>query len=605
MADNPQTTLPPTPREPLVDTRGRISMQWERWLQQVQRILSFAGGIAWQLINKGGSKLDDIEVRTHDMLQSVLGWSTGTNTVQTKHISDANGKAWQDHVETVDGNPHGTDHDQLDGKDAASQHPATSVDYTPEANSEIPSPATVQSAIDILAKTSITVTPERHQYVGYKYWFYDATELAAVTPLVGDTAVLWDDGAGNYATVYKCTTAGTWDIGIPEAEELGFNNAYIVTDESPDTIIFNNDATDQPIVVFLSTSAVAYKRIVNSKSRGYPAVTLVFTVSGFDNVRGRTDIPWFPSGSVITIGTETFTCPGGYGQLLLAETSHYVDAKYVTATGNAVLDMPSTAYGIEYITGLVFGTEHESDSGADGLTYASRGYPTPTGWWDNVKRLLGRLTDWTTTTIEVVDDLHTHRVFGTGADNTTIEDDGTIVFNGGAVVWEDMQFGISSGKVGAANVPTWETFTTNSSAYSFAVNDYIDLGANEPSHGWKEGTTGKVHLHIAIKTAQTAGADRFAKFTVYIGYADVDEVWTETSVTAEITIPDGTAALTHQLLSMGDLVLTNNLIGTQIKPRLKRIAATSGTEYAANVFVTQVGMHMEHDTVGSREIATK
>jgi hypothetical protein len=87
---------------------------------------------------------------------------------------------------------------------------------------------------------------------------------------------------------------------------------------------------------------------------------------------------------------------------------------------------------------------------------------------------------------------------------------------------------------------------------------------------------------------------------VYIAYADVDEVWTETSLTQELTIPDGTAALTHFLLDMGELAFTNQLIGCQVKTRVRRIAATGGTEYAGNIFITQVGSHLEQDTLGSR-----
>lgn len=71
--ENPQTTMPPVPREPLIGSNGRMSSQWERWIQQIQRVLSFAGGIAWQIINKAGARLDDIPERTHAMLQDVLG----------------------------------------------------------------------------------------------------------------------------------------------------------------------------------------------------------------------------------------------------------------------------------------------------------------------------------------------------------------------------------------------------------------------------------------------------------------------------------------------------------------------------------------------------
>jgi hypothetical protein len=46
-------------------------------------------------------------------------------------------------------------------------------------------------------------------------------------------------------------------------------------------------------------------------------------------------------------------------------------------------------------------------------------------------------------------------------------------------------------------------------------------------------------------------------------------------------------------------------IGTQLNIRLKRIAATTGTEYPNHIFVLQTGIHYEVDTMGSRQIGTK
>jgi hypothetical protein len=51
---------------------------------------------------------------------------------------------------------------------------------------------------------------------------------------------------------------------------------------------------------------------------------------------------------------------------------------------------------------------------------------------------------------------------------------------------------------------------------------------------------------------------------------------------------------------MGDVTLTNYEIGSQIKVRVKRIAATGGTEYADDVYITQVGMHLQNERLGSR-----
>lgn len=175
----------------------------------------------------------------------------------------------------------------------------------------------------------------------------------------------------------------------------------------------------------------------------------------------------------------------------------------------------------------------------------------------------------------------------------------------GNIVYDEIVFLTGNGKVPAANAPNWETFTTNTNAYAFSVDDYIDHSAEELRHWWKEGTAADVHLHFANKTAQSTGANRFAKFTVYIAYSDINGVWTETSKTAEYTIPTGTAALTHLYLDMGDLTLTGYHIGGLVKVRVKRIAATGGTEYADDVYINQVGFHLQKDTLGSRSETTK
>jgi len=172
-------------------------------------------------------------------------------------------------------------------------------------------------------------------------------------------------------------------------------------------------------------------------------------------------------------------------------------------------------------------------------------------------------------------------------------------------VTEDLQFTIHTGKVPAANYPTREAFSTNTGAYAFSVDDYIDCESNEIPHFWKEATTGHLHLHFSNKTIQNTGADRFVKFTIWLTMSDMDEVFAETSYTAEFTIPTATAALTHLYLDMGDIDFSTYKIGAQIVPRVKRIAATGGTEYADDVYIHQVGIHLEKDTMGSRNELTK
>ena len=71
---------------------------------------------------------------------------------------------------------------------------------------------------------------------------------------------------------------------------------------------------------------------------------------------------------------------------------------------------------------------------------------------------------------------------------------------------------------------------------------------------------GDAHLHITTKAINNVGT-RYAKFTVTFAYADTNEVWVEAPLTAELTIPNPTAALTNLYLDLGNLTLTNYLIG--------------------------------------------
>jgi hypothetical protein len=173
-------------------------------------------------------------------------------------------------------------------------------------------------------------------------------------------------------------------------------------------------------------------------------------------------------------------------------------------------------------------------------------------------------------------------------------------------VWEDIQFPVEAGKVPAANYPTYENFTSaNIEAFAFSVDDKIQLSSNEPPHGWSEGTVGSAHVHFALKSAQSTGEDRFVKLELIFAYADYNGVWTEqAAMTQEETIPTGSAQWKSFLTTFGTTVtLTGLHIGSQIKCRVRRIAATGGTEYADDVYISQVGVHVEKVRIGSRTLS--
>jgi hypothetical protein len=84
----PFTTLLRPPR--LSDLRSM-----ERWMQNVYASLSGLPGIAWDVIDKTGSSLEDIETRLHSMLQSIFQADVDLfDTDKEKHITNLLAYNW-------------------------------------------------------------------------------------------------------------------------------------------------------------------------------------------------------------------------------------------------------------------------------------------------------------------------------------------------------------------------------------------------------------------------------------------------------------------------------------------------------------------------------
>ena len=197
--------------------------------------------------------------------------------------------------------------------------------------------------------------------------------------------------------------------------------------------------------------------------------------------------------------------------------------------------------------------------------------------------------------------------FGDDATNQTrISATGDLLFVGSATVFNDIFFPMTSGKLVGANQPSYTTAIAGTIfEYTFAVNDYIDLGANEISHSYKEGSDFEVHCHVI--TNGLDGTDRHIRYSVEYIIADVDGVIaTATLSSLDLLIPANTTDRTHLRFDIGTITGTNYKINATLKIRFTRIALIGGgTAPASDPFATMVGVHIEEDTVGSKTITTK
>ncbi len=202
--------------------------------------------------------------------------------------------------------------------------------------------------------------------------------------------------------------------------------------------------------------------------------------------------------------------------------------------------------------------------------------------------------------------------FGGATDYSHFEADGTLVFNRAATVYNDLVLPLDSARVPAVNAPNWESFVGNLNAFAYQVNDFQEF-TTEMIHGYKEGSNFAFHIHGALN-ALTAQEEK-VRFEIEYSIADVNQltgfgdVFPDGSgslLIAELVVPDATADLTHIFITIGVDNAGTFGIDATIKGRIRRIAKTAGgNELTGDMFVTQVGVHYENDTVGSRGINAK
>jgi hypothetical protein len=193
---------------------------------------------------------------------------------------------------------------------------------------------------------------------------------------------------------------------------------------------------------------------------------------------------------------------------------------------------------------------------------------------------------------------------GSETDYTEFESDGTMLMVGKATVFNDIVCPLIVRTTGV-NRPALATFVGNILQYVFEVDDYAEIEAIELPHCWKEGSEIEIHIHWATGGLND-GTPRKVKWEIEYAYAGMSGgAFTSTTTdSAEGTIAANEAAGTLHYTTIDTFTPTGYTIGTQMVMRVKRIAGT-GTEPAADPFALAVGVHIEQDTIGSRERGSK
>lgn len=185
---------------------------------------------------------------------------------------------------------------------------------------------------------------------------------------------------------------------------------------------------------------------------------------------------------------------------------------------------------------------------------------------------------------------------------SSFESGGTYVATGSATVWKDIDFPIIIRTTGAG-IPSLQTLKGNITAPMWQVNDSNVCEGQEFIHEWKEASEVRWHIHMI--TNGTNVNDRFVKWEVEWTWSNPDGVLQNTQTQSyEATIPANTPDRTMYIVPIYQWTPTAGKIGGHVYARLKRIAS-SGTAPTSDPFCTMLQLHVECDTIGSREYQTK
>jgi hypothetical protein len=183
--------------------------------------------------------------------------------------------------------------------------------------------------------------------------------------------------------------------------------------------------------------------------------------------------------------------------------------------------------------------------------------------------------------------------------NISIEADGTLVFSGDAVVWNDINFPASNLKPGVTS-PDWTTIVGSIAGYTFSASKDQDLhGCTEILHDYQEGTDIIPHIHWSPMTT-SSGTVRWGLEYAWVNTGDVRTTSTTIYVDSVALV-----AGTHQVVSFPTISGTGMKIGSGLCVRIFREGTHANDTYAGDAFVPNLGIHYQCDTLGSRQTSIK
>jgi hypothetical protein len=184
-------------------------------------------------------------------------------------------------------------------------------------------------------------------------------------------------------------------------------------------------------------------------------------------------------------------------------------------------------------------------------------------------------------------------------------DDGFLLNEESGRAWVDLDFPFIVREIGGGR-PTIAALQGNITAPQWAVGNNLVLEGQELIHSWVEGTQLQWHTHMI--TNGVDDTDRYVNFQLEFTWAKPNgQLQSSSTVTStNFLIPANTPDRTHLIVPIHTFTPTEGTIASHVYAYFSRIAATDDAAAPTNnPFLTMLQVHIQVDTLGSRQVRVK
>ena len=191
-----------------------------------------------------------------------------------------------------------------------------------------------------------------------------------------------------------------------------------------------------------------------------------------------------------------------------------------------------------------------------------------------------------------------------GGNYTEFEADGTMVSVGEAKTWDDSQAAVIYMRTGGTALTLAPIIPTTGTLYQYRLdlNDEIHLQI-QINH--KYVVDSAVHLHIHLLNQAAIGATNYnVGIEVEWAWAGLDKVMSTPATESTVDCSfQNASAYTHKVFELKDITpaATTGTISSILLLRIKRVAGTTQSYATNDIFLMGIDVHVEQDTLGSRD----